>query len=355
MKIKIFLGAYINSANAQNINCRSICESLNKDKFETYSLRLYSGNTSLVPSETKLFTCFYPLRISKYIGYLWGIYKCDIAYLPKFECNSWNLFWLKLLKKKYFSTIEGVLAGTNLEKAEAEFGSKRKMLKVFASYKNLYSITGFLRDYNHRNLGIKTNKKVLYLGTNFNSFYNPIKEIKELKNVVMIGHDLLRKGFKEYLELARLNKEINFHIVGSGNGYIDIKNELDRAGLINCKYHGLIANEDLRELLNDIDLHIFLSRVEGFPKVILETSSAGVPNIIFPDYGASEWMKSGKNGFILNNIQEIQDLLVRFRDDPKQLQELSLEARQLGATFSWNSVIKDWENEILKIYKQEND
>ena len=40
-KIKVFLGAYINYTNAQNLNCRSIAEHLDKERFEVYTLTTY--------------------------------------------------------------------------------------------------------------------------------------------------------------------------------------------------------------------------------------------------------------------------------------------------------------------------
>jgi len=41
-KIKIFLGAYINSTNAQNLNCLALAKYLDKDKFDVYTLELKS-------------------------------------------------------------------------------------------------------------------------------------------------------------------------------------------------------------------------------------------------------------------------------------------------------------------------
>ena len=41
----------------------------------------------------------------------------------------------------------------------------------------------------------------------------------------------------------------------------------------------------MSELLKDMQLHIFPSRSEGFPKVILETACAGVPSLVYADYG----------------------------------------------------------------------
>ena len=68
-KTKLFLGAYINFTNAQNLNCLALAKHLDKEKFDVYTLELYSGNLENKSIDgVKVFRCFYPHRISMYIG-----------------------------------------------------------------------------------------------------------------------------------------------------------------------------------------------------------------------------------------------------------------------------------------------
>ena len=94
-KINLFLGAYVNLSNAQNLNCRSLATSLNKEMFRIKALTSYSGDlTSPDIDGVEYISTFYPHRISKYIAYLKGIYWCDIAYLcPKGEISRFNKFF----------------------------------------------------------------------------------------------------------------------------------------------------------------------------------------------------------------------------------------------------------------------
>ena len=48
-----------------------------------------------------------------------------------------------------------------------------------------------------------------------------------------------------------------------------------------------------KQILKTVDLHILPSRNEGFPKVVLECAAAGIPSLLFSDYGAKEWMEGG--------------------------------------------------------------
>ena len=97
-KIKVFLGGYINYTNAQNINCRAVAEHLDKENFQVFALTTHFGKKEKFEAQT--FNCFRPFSISKHIGFLWGIIKCDIAYLPKhIDTPLWVLKLAQLLKK----------------------------------------------------------------------------------------------------------------------------------------------------------------------------------------------------------------------------------------------------------------
>ena len=194
-KIKVFLGAYINSTNAQNLNCFALAKHLDKKKFDVYTLELYSGNLQHKPiNGVSIFRCFYPHKVSQYIGYLWGIWKSDVAYLPKNELRSWNNFLLKILRKKSFTTVEGILDDFTMKSLIQIYGNKEKALSGYGIYDKVYSITNFMRTYNGEYHHIKSERTILYLGTDIDTFLNTSKEIQMLTNVLLLGNDLLRKG-----------------------------------------------------------------------------------------------------------------------------------------------------------------
>ena len=56
-----------------------------------------------------------------------------------------------------------------------------------------------------------------------------------------------------------------------------------------------------------MDLLFLPSRSEGFPKVILEAASSAIPSIVYHDYGASEWMITDENGFVVNSFNDVID------------------------------------------------
>lgn len=349
-KIKIFLGGYLNCTNAQNLNCRSIAKLIDKEKFDIFGLGLYSGDLpELLQDNLKIYKCSYPHKIFKYFGYLWGIFQCDIAYLPKGECHKWNFIWMRLLRKKSFSTIEGILDETNMKKSVQINGSKTKVLKQYKDFNRLYSITSYLRKYNFLHHGVESTSKILYLGTDTCSFTIPNRIYGELKNIIIIGNHLKYKGIQDYFILAKKYPRLIFHIVGSGNGEIDINLELNKLKLSNCIYHGALNHQQIKKVLQDVQLHIFPSRTEGFPKVILETAAAGVPSLLYSDYGANEWIDDHYNGFVVDTVDQIQTVIDKILVDPEILSKISRNAIDLAKSFDWKVLIKDWEKEILTI------
>tara|TARA_R110000751_G_scaffold298043_1_gene407850 strand:+ start:115 stop:1185 length:1071 start_codon:yes stop_codon:yes gene_type:complete len=353
IKVKIFLGAYINSTNAQNLNCLSLAQHLNKDEYEVLALHLFSGNLkSESISGVKVFKCFSPHKISKYFGYLWGIWHCDIAYLPKREIMGWNAFWLKLLRKKSFSTVEGILDEKNIESAINTRGSYAKVIKSFNQFDALYSITKFLSDYNKKHHQIISEDKLLYLGTNTKPFLNEEKTILQLENVIYIGRLFERKGIYDVLSIAEVYPQLQFHIVGDGDQKESVLKTIEDKGLKNIKVYGILNHEELGELLKTIDLHILPSRSEGFPKVTLETAAAGVPSLVYSDYGASEWITHNQNGFVVDTLEDMIVVIQNLLETPELLELNSKNAIALAKQFDWKIVIKQWEQEVFKLYNK---
>ncbi|BDY13553.1 glycosyltransferase family 4 protein [Hydrogenimonas cancrithermarum] len=352
-KIRVFLGGYINFTNAQNLNCLAIANHLDKKRFEIFSLTLYSGKIPIQStSHIKTFRCFYPHKISKYLGYLWGIIQCDVAYLPKGEICGWNKFWLKLLGKKSFRTVEGIYGDEMLGQILESGTTYEAFKRSFLGYNRVYSITRFLKNYNEERHGIKTEEKILYLGTDTDTFLNENKEITGLKNVIFIGRMKKRKGVFDFLDLAKRFPELDFYMAGNGEDLDEIRNYIEENNLSNVEYLGTLTHSQLAEILKKMDLHIFPSRSEGFPKVTLETAAAGVPSLVYDDYGADEWITHGKDGYVVHTFEEMEKTIRHLRKHSDELAKASKNAIELAKRFDWKVVIEEWEKVIEELYNE---
>ena len=348
-RIKVFLGAFVNYTNAQNLNCLALARYLDKSKYDVMTGIGYSGN---LPTETipgvKYLKMRYPARIWRPLCLVYGILWCDIVYLP--TPMHWKMcnILIKLLHKKAFKTVEimmteaSVTRITKSTEIELTIEDIRKELSYTG---HTYSITRAMRDVNEQRIGLKSEDHILYLGTEYQKFYNDIPR-KALTDIAIIGSNLFYKGIEDFFRIVSVFPNLNFHVIGSGMGKIDFPQEIEKRNLKNLKWHGPESHEQLKKSLGNIQLHVFPSRADGFPKVTLETAAAGVPSVVYDDYGANEWITSGKNGFVVKSVDDMITVIQDLLDHPEKLQPLADNARELAKSFDWKVRIKDWEKII---------
>lgn len=349
-RIKVFLGGYVNSLNAQNINCRALSEHLNKNKYEVATMLTYNPNAADFKQVdgVKYIMATKPMRIFRWLTYLKGICWADVAYLPKGECDSFCHLMAKLFGTKVFTTLEGVLDEILLSK----LSNAKAYVDHFRKYEpHLYSITKYIVTRESIEKKFHFASEILYLGVDTQEFLHTHNEYDCLKNIVFIGNDLVRKNCMEFIEVSRLYPDIIFHILGGDNLPTgNIKDYLRQEQLDNVVYHGQLNHTQMARLLADMDLMFFPSRSEGFPKVMLETACAGVPTLCYSDYGAEEWITTGKDGYVVRTKEEALAVINDLRANPEKLKDLSRNAVELGKRFDWSVMVKVWENVIEKIY-----
>ena len=253
----------------------------------------------------------------------------------------WILRFANLLRKKIFTTIEINMCNTSKESMIANFDGQSKMKEYFNLIPNIYGISSYL--INDSNCGVKLYSFPLYLGVENEFFTSSVSS--SLSNIVFMGSLIKRKNIDEILDLAVDFKDLTFHIIGDGF----MRDELEKDSSSNVIFYGKLTHDKISDVLQNIDLHILLSRSEGFPKVILETASAGIPSIVYGDYGAEEWITNNVNGFVLSRKEDVIEKIKELMLNPEMLILNSKEAVKLADKFSWDKLIKKWEKEILKL------
>lgn len=356
-KINVFLGAYINFTNAQNLNCLALANHLDKEKFNCFALEMYSGQLESQKEKVNglhVFQCFRPAKISLYLGFLWGIWNCDVVYLPKGDLWRYNRLLLKLLRKKSFSTIEGILDQDNLDSAIDVLGSYESVMASKKIFTKSYAITHFLGHYNYEHHKIKVEPKTLYLGCDTASFMNNKKKSGVLKKIVYVGRLKKRKGIYDFLKIAQHFPELVFYIFGDGEEKTGIEAFLLDNKLSHIKLMGVTDHQTLATYLKETDLHILLSRSEGFPKVTLETAASGVPSIVYDDYGAQEWITNGVNGWVVKSVDDMISIIKDLKENPQKLETVSQEAIKLAVSFDWKVRVTDWQEVITQLVNENN-
>ena len=340
-KIKIFLGGYLNYTNAQNLNCLALAKYLDSTKFTAYALSVYFLPKIKCPAI--MFNCFYPFKISSIIGFLWGILKCDVIYLPKHHSTPRLILILSnILGKKIFTTVEANICDTSKERNMIKaFGSQAKLINYFNHFKNIFPITKYILD--NSNCGLNLKRKVLFLGVDTDNFVPILKD--KLINIVFVGSLVNGKGTHEFIQLANIFNKLKFHIIGDG----PLRKDLENISSRNIVFHGLLPNDQLKHVLSNMDLHILLSRNEGFPKVILETAASGIPSILYSGYGAEAWISHRDNGFVVNNFNDVVAIIKEIENNTILLSEISKKTVNFSKLFDWKIVINEWEEIIYNL------
>ena len=342
-KIKVFLGGYINYTNAQNLNCRAVAEHIDKRIFEVYALTIHFAKKEKYNAHT--FHCFKPLCISQKIGFLWGIIRCDVAYLPKhIDTPFWVLKLSQALNKPVFTTIEGNVTNQRIPNLTALFASTVRMQEYFNYVSQVFGITQHIVNQTKSVLGIE--REPLFLGVDRHRFTTKISN--ELKSIVFVGGLIKRKRVEQILILASNYPTIRFHIIGDGPE----RNKLESNASKNIEFYGALSHNEINEIFEQSDLMFLPSESEGFPKVILESASAGIPSIVYSTYGASDWIENRKNGFIAADLEEVKNIINRVLDNPKLLKNTSKNAVRLAEKFDWKNIIKNWERVIQNLYNE---
>ncbi len=183
-------------------------------------------------------------------------------------------------------------------------------------------------------------------------------------NFIYIGYlDDIHKGVKVLIEAINLfleenkNLKIFFEICGMGPLESKIR-ALEQKYPEFIKFHGYVSNELIPEYYKKGDVYLFTSRVEPFPRTIMEALGAGLLIICNKTIGSIELLRKNEFAFFIRSltseaikekIYEIYNLWVQNSEKFKYLQE---KAKEYVTEFhSFDVELKSFKNLIDKISK----
>jgi UDP-glucose:(heptosyl)LPS alpha-1,3-glucosyltransferase len=126
--------------------------------------------------------------------------------------------------------------------------------------------------------------------------------------LMLIANELHRKGLAQTLEaMARAgNDALTLHVVGKA-GLGPFRPLIERLGLAGrVHYHG--PSDDVGWQLAGADLMVLPTQYEPFGLVIIEALASGVPVVTSRLAGASEAVRPGRTGLILEDPYDVEEL-----------------------------------------------
>jgi GalNAc-alpha-(1->4)-GalNAc-alpha-(1->3)-diNAcBac-PP-undecaprenol alpha-1,4-N-acetyl-D-galactosaminyltransferase len=191
---------------------------------------------------------------------------------------------------------------------------------------------------------------------------NPIRSFGEVKNgrmrekhVLMVGRLIQTKHQDMLIEMfARVCRhDWKLVIVGYDHmkqQHMDRLKGLARELRVEKQVVFMGKQDKIEEIYLRSSIFAFTSSSEGFPNVIGEAMSAGLPVVAFDCVaGPSEMIQDGKNGFLspLFNKEDFQGNLARLMDDPELRIQMGSRARESIQRFSRDRICEEFYRFIL--------
>lgn len=202
-------------------------------------------------------------------------------------------------------------------------------------------------------------KRLVKFGTIFNNhaYWFPnvrIKSLTERDSTKVYDHKLVfisrvekEKGVIELAEVVKsLGRPYSLDIYGPVSG-VDIETLVSP----NVKYKGVLNPDHITEVLSQYDILCLPTywKGEGYPGIIIEAFSAGIPVLSSEIGGIPELIQSGKNGFLIKkvDVEKIKEGIMFFNS--KNYNELAMCARASFSSFDAKEINKRILNDITRL------
>ncbi|MDA9719687.1 glycosyltransferase family 4 protein [bacterium] len=211
-------------------------------------------------------------------------------------------------------------------------------------------------------IGLKEdNIKIIYNGIDWEDWSSvPNKEVfrKQYPNVsekfvLFAGRLATNKGLSDLVSAMQLidKKSVDLVVTGADMGLgKQLEKEASDKGV---KMHrlGHIDDETYRSVLSAAEMLVLPSEYEAFGIVLLEAAAAKTAVIGTNVGGIPEAMSPGKNGLIVeyNDVNNLAKSIAILLEDEKMSDEMGNLGREWAKNFSWESIVKEIENEYRLI------
>ena len=171
----------------------------------------------------------------------------------------------------------------------------------------------------------------------------------EAKVVVAAGRLAARKGqrrlIKAFAPVAAAHPDWQLHLYGQGGKRKPLRAFVRELGLQSqVRFRGY--SDDLPAVLRNASVYAMASRWEGFPLVLIEAMSVGLPLIAFDcPRGPGEIIRHRENGLLVENgrVHDYTRGLLELVEDAELRRRLGRQALRDAEGYTIESIAADWE------------
>ena len=173
--------------------------------------------------------------------------------------------------------------------------------------------------------------------------------------VVSAGRLTERKGFDRLIDawgpLARRFPDWQLHIYGEGECRADLEQQVQRQGLADSvRLPGHTA--DIEQALVSAGVYAMSSRVEGFPMVLLEAMTHGLPLVAFDcPRGPAEIIEDGVNGRLVgdHDVAGYARALGELMADSERRRRMGAASYARARSFQIETVGEEWDRLFVAV------
>jgi len=184
------------------------------------------------------------------------------------------------------------------------------------------------------------------------------KSPRNNRKIVFSGAMYNHRGLDVLLDAASKVREkitdVKFILLGSGPELGKLQQIVKEKNLQeNVEFKGWISRDEIPSHLSDAALGIGPLRLTtvtsgALPIKVLEYMASSLPVIAKTGTLPSDVVEDGKNGFLIENADELAEKIILLLNNPSQVEEMGIESRSMVQKFSWENVVES----ILEIYKK---
>ena len=177
----------------------------------------------------------------------------------------------------------------------------------------------------------------------------------ENKQAIAVGRLNIQKGFDYLIDAwERVHQKYpdwQLDIFGEGALRSDLQAKIQEKGLANIINLKGVTNDIVKEYQKH-SIYLMSSRSEGFPLVLIEASSCGLPIVSFDcPSGPSEIVEHGGNGFLISpvgNIDAMANRVMQLMADKSLRQKMGQRSLELSQRFKLENIAAEW----IELYNQ---
>ena len=172
--------------------------------------------------------------------------------------------------------------------------------------------------------------------------------------IVSVGRLMPQKNHKLLLDaFDEVNKkypDYKLEIYGDGPYKDELKDHIASLGLNNsvflCGQH-----KDIFEKIKDASMYVLSSDYEGMPNSLIEAMCLGLPCISTKVSGATDLIKDGENGLLIDigNKKELTESMKLLIEKPELSRSLAKEATNICEELEVNRIVEQWKDVINSI------